>query len=430
MMLDTIKTKLAALDCDGGELTEETVRGWEFYFIRHALDQNRAVETRTYTVKLYRALEDGKLLGSATGTISPTASDADVDKALRDILFQAGLVKNPYYTLGDKPVDLPDRTEKVDVEGIAEDFLKALATVRETPEADLNSYEIFVNEITRRFENSKGVRYACTYPKSAVEVVVNARRDGHEIELYRMYNSGSCDAEKLRADIEQVLGFGRDRLSAVPTPKLQTSDVVFSTADARQIYRFFTARTNAGAKVRGISDWEIGKSVCEYTTGDRLSLEALSHLANSSKDYPVDAEGAVIRDRFLIRDGVVEGFWGDRQFRCYLGLEEGSDVSNLRFGGGSASAQELRAGDFLEVVEYSSFDVDVFDGAIAGEIRLGYWHHGGEVTVVTGGSVTGSLLEAMPTMRFSAEQTQYDSTVLPAVTRLKDLRITGVAECE
>jgi hypothetical protein len=38
MMLDTIKKKLAALDCDAWELTETKKRGWEFYFIRHKLD--------------------------------------------------------------------------------------------------------------------------------------------------------------------------------------------------------------------------------------------------------------------------------------------------------------------------------------------------------------------------------------------------------
>ena len=98
-MLDTIKNKLKALGCDTYELTEKTVTAWEFYFIRHKLDQNRTVKTRTVEVTLYRPLEDGKFLGSASGTIYPTASEAEIDAALSRIYYQASLVKNPFYTL-------------------------------------------------------------------------------------------------------------------------------------------------------------------------------------------------------------------------------------------------------------------------------------------------------------------------------------------
>ena len=430
MMFETIKGRLERLDCDGWELTESTKRGWEFYFIRHQLDQNRAVETKTYTVHLYKALEGGALLGSATGEISPTASEAEIDKTLETVLFQASLVKNPYYTLQDRPVDIPEKTARVDVEKIAEDFLRAFRAVRETETEDINSYEVFVSEIDRRFENSKGVRYRCVYPTSSVDLVVNARRGGHEIELYRFYTSGTCDAKRIRADVEQLLRFGKDRLVAEPTPKLGKGAVVFSTADAEEIYSFFAARTNAAMKVRQLSDWEPGKPICEGATGDLVTLEALSSLPNSSKDFPVDAEGAVIRDRFLIRDGIVECFWGDRQFSSYLGLKDSSNASNFRVSGGRESAEAVRSGDYLEVVEFSDFQVDSIAGDIAGEIRLGYWHHGGETTVVTGGSVTGNMLEAMKTMRFSAETVQYDGFVIPAVTRLEDLRITGVKDLD
>ena len=428
MMLETIRKKLAQLDCDAWELTESVRRGWEFYFIRHQLDQNRVADVKTIEVKLYKALEGGKFLGSASGEISPTASEAEIDEALSSLLFQAGLVKNPYYTLQDKPVDVPEKTARVDVEKIAEDFMRALRGVRETATEDINSYEIFISEIERYFENSRGVRYSCTYPVSTVDLVVNARRDGHEIELYRFYTSGTCDEKKLRGDIEEVLRFGKDRLLAVPTPKLQKGAVVFSTSDAAEIYRYFLAHTNTAAKVRRISDWEIGKPVCEGVTGDRVTAEALSSLPNSSKDYPVDEEGAVIRDRFLIRDGVVENFWGGRQFSQYLGLQNSSNVYNVRFSGGAGDEAAVRSGDYLEVVEFSDFQVDQMAGNIAGEIRLGYWHHGGETTVVTGGSITGSLVEAMPGMRFSKETAQYDNLIIPKVTRLEDLRITGVAE--
>jgi PmbA protein len=428
MMLNKIKKKLEALGCDAWELTEVTKRGWEFYFIRHRLDQNRAVEIKTFNVKVYRALEDGKMLGSASGEIPPTASDEEIDQRLASLLYQAGLVKNPYYKITDTPVNVARKTAPVDVDKISESFVRAIRSVEESEETDVNSYEIFVSELARHTLNSNGVEYACTYQSSTLDLVVNARKAGHEIEMYRFFTSGTCNAEQLREDIANAMRFGRDGLSAVPTPKLGTAAVVFSTDDAVNIYDYFLDRMSAGMKYRKMSDWELGKSVVEDAKGDLVSVEALSTLENSSKDYPVDEEGAVIRDRWLIRDGVAENFYGSRQFSEYLGLKDSSIVRNVRFSGGKKSAAEVRCGDYLEVVEFSDFQVDSLSGDIAGEIRIGYWHHGGETTVVTGGSISGNMLEAARTMTFSCETKQYDTYVIPAVTRLEGLRVTGIAE--
>lgn len=422
-MLTLIQDTLRSLGCEIWELTERTVRGWEFYFIRHALDQNRITEVKTIEVTLYRTLEDG-LLGSASGEIAPTASPEEVRKNLSDIFFQASLVKNPAYALHDEPVAAPPRKE-VDVAAIARDFITAMQQVRETETEDLNSYEIFVKEITRHYVSSAGVEYTVRYPSSMIEVVVNARSGGHEIELYRNFRSGTCDAGKLRRDTEKALRYARDRLVTEPTPKLDGIDVLFSTDDAVTIYRYFGARMSADLIYRHLSDWTPGKQIAEQMTGDRITLKAVSSLENSSTDYPIDEEGGLIRDRVLIREGTAESIWGHRQFCQYLGAKDGSVVRNFVVSGGARSEAELRRGDYLEVVEYSDFQVNPMSGDIAGEIRLGYLHRDGKVTIVSGGSVTGQMADTIPTMTFSAETEQYDNVVIPRVTRLKNLKISG-----
>ncbi|MBR6414452.1 MAG: TldD/PmbA family protein [Oscillospiraceae bacterium] len=424
-MLDRIEEQIKALGCTVWELREQTVKAWEFYFIRHALDQNRITEVETVNVTLYRLLEDG-MLGSASGKLSPTASDDEIGKTLADIYEQASLVKNPAYTLTDKPVEAP-ALQEVNVEAIAEDFISAMSKVQETETEFVNSYEIFVKEITRHYRNSNGVEYTVRYPSSMIEVVVNARKEDHEIELYRMYDSGTCDADKLCRDVEKTLRYGKDRLVTEPTPKLNEFDVLFSTDDAVQIYRYFAIKTNTALLFRHLSDWTVGKNVAENATGDRVTVKAVSSLHNSSKDYPIDEEGAAIQDRVLIRSGVVENLWGPRQYSQYLGVENGSMVQNFVVEGGARSEAEVRQGDYLEVVEFSDFEVDPFGGNIAGEIRLGYLHQNGTVKIVSGGSVTGQMAQAVPTMEFSSETEQYDTCVIPRVTRLKDLKITGIA---
>ena len=423
-MLKHIEDKIKALGCTTWELREETTKAWEFYFIRHELDQNRITEVRTFLVTLYRPLE-GDFLGSASGEIAPTDPDSEIQRKLADIYYQASLVKNPGYKLNDKPVASPELKE-VDIAAIAKDFISAMAKVHETETEYVNSYEIFVREITRHYRNSNGVEYTVRYPSSMIEVIVNACREDHEIELYRMFESGTCDAEKLCRDVEKALLYGRDRLVTVPTPALNKYDVLLSTDDALEVYRwYFADKINAEMIHSKLSDWKPGKAAAEYTTGDRITLKAVSTLQNSSEDYPIDKEGAVIRDRTLIRDGVVENLWGARQFSQYLGVEDSALAENFVVEGGALSEAELREGDYLEVVEFSAFDVNSVSGDLAGEIRLGYLHQNGTVRIVTGGSVSGKIDDAIPTMRFSRETEQYDTWVIPRVTLLKNLKITG-----
>ena len=65
-------------------------------------------------------------------------------------------------------------------------------------------------------------------------------------------------------------------------------------------------------------------------------------------------------------------------------------------------------------------------GDLFGEIRLAYWHDGETVTAVSGGSLSGSMLELVEDMRLSRETVQYNNWRIPAATLLKGVTVTGV----
>ena len=67
--MEKIKALLAASAADDYEIEEIKESGWEFYFIRHKLDQNRAKDVTSLKVKVYKKLEEGEFLGSAVGMI-------------------------------------------------------------------------------------------------------------------------------------------------------------------------------------------------------------------------------------------------------------------------------------------------------------------------------------------------------------------------
>ena len=416
-LLDILKSSGA----DAWEVTDREESGWEFYFIRHRLDQHRAKNLRAFSVKVYRKFDE--FLGSAGAEIPCDASAEEMRRTVEGLCSDASYVRNPAYTLN-KPCAAGENEtaqENPDIEAVSGNFIRTLASAPETETEDLNSYEIFVSSIRKRFLNSEGIDVTAVYPSSMVEVVVNARKDGHEIELYKLLESGTCDRETLARELAETLAYGRDRLVTSPTPALGKMDVVFSTDPARELYWYFIDRLSTGMVYRGISDWKPGDIVAP----ENLILKAVKFLPNSSRNAAFDAEGAPIRDLDLITGGRAAHYWGSRQFSQYLKVDDSFIASNFTVSGGTESEADLRMGDYLEVVEFSDFQCDSVTGDIAGEIRLAYLHQNGKVTPVSGGSVSGSMAEMAGTMRFSKELRQYNSLLIPSVTRLKDVTVTG-----
>ncbi len=417
---------LKASGADAWEAVSTKTKGWEFYFIGHKLDQNRAKNVGHVTLKVYKLSEDGSM-GMASASVPPTESVEGIRKTVSDLVYQAGLVKNKPYKLNTPKPYEPISAELRPISEEAERFLRAMDSIAETDTEDLNSYEIFTNQVERRLVNSEGVDITEVYPSSMVDVVVNARSGDREIELYRLYHLGACDPDLLKHDIEELLRFGKDRLKAVPTPALGNAPVVFSTDAALEIYSYFLGNLDAAYVVRRMSSFEIGKPIAEDVQGDRVTLESVRVLKDSPSNFACDAEGAPIRDAVLLKDNVPMRYIGNRMFSQYLGLEDSFEVSNWKISGGSESAEELRTGKFLEIVEFSDFQVDAMTGDIFGEIRLGYYHDGeGHTTPVSGGSVSGNMADNLRCLRMSRESRQFSDALIPAVTRLENITISGV----
>ena len=425
-MLETVLSLLRASGVSAWEVSDVTTDGWEFYFIRHALDQNRVKHVEHIRVKVYQRSEDGTSMGFAACEIPPTATESEAKELIESLKYRASLVKNRPYTLHGPKAAEPAEEQAFDLSAVSRTFLETMRAIPETPGEDINSYEIFVAEKHRRFVNSEGVDVSETCPDSMIEVVVNARDEKREIELYRSFSSGTCDAAALKRDLLRAMQTGRDRLRALPTPALGKADVLFSTADACEIYSCFAQRLDAELIYRGISSWKAGESICRAFTGDAPTLCTLRTLDNSSANRRYDAEGAPVRDVVMMEKGVVRRNLGSRMFSSYLGLEDSFVPTNYAVSGGSRSEKDLRCGPYLEVTEFSDFQVDAVTGDLFGEIRLGYWHDGEKIVPVSGGSVSGNLLILAENMLLSKETVQYDNWRIPSATLIRGVTVTGI----
>ena len=195
-MLEKIKQILNASGVYGWEINDVKKNGWEFYFIRHELDQHRAKNVEHVTVKVYQMAEDGESIGFASEEIAPTASEQEIEKTVSDLAYRATLVKNRPFTLTPPSEEKAAEGKASDIADISADFIRAVSELPETEGEDINSYEIFVSDVIHRLITSTGIDETEHYPSSMIGVVVSERREEHEIELYRNYESGSCHASR------------------------------------------------------------------------------------------------------------------------------------------------------------------------------------------------------------------------------------------
>ena len=166
--------------------------------------------------------------------------------------------------------------------------------------------------------------------------------------------------------------------------------------------------------------------MAEDRTGDAVTIEAKRILPGSPENFSCDPEGAPIRDLVLMKDHVPCHYVGGRRFSQYLGIDDTFQVSNWAVSGGTCSEEEIRSGAGLEIVEFSDFQVDGMTGDIFGEIRLAYYRDGkGNVTPVSGGSISGNMADNLANLGLSAQTRQYSSAVIPSVTRLNHITISG-----
>ena len=417
--------ELKNLSPDGWEVTETVTSAWEFYFIGHKLDQHRVREVTHQKVRVFRKTEDGSRLGEAAAELPPTLTAADVRKALADLWYQASLAPVPAYRLVQPAETDPLPPVAETIAETAANCLKAVAAAAETAGESVNSYEIFVERSKEHLMNSEGVDITQEVPAMAAEVVVNARRGGHEIEIYRMIKGGLCDAAALQKEVEAAMRVGKNRLTALPTPVTGEMPVILSTDAVREICWYFLDNLGAAYVYRRMSPFEIGKPIAEAPEGDTVTLKAVRSLPNSSENRVCDDEGSPVRDRLLMENNVPQSFWGGRMYSEWLGLADSFRVTNWVVEGGKQSAADLWQGPYLEPVEFSDFQVDALTGDIFGEIRLAWYHDGTRMIPVTGGSLSGNMREALTQMRFSKEQKQYDYALVPQVVRFEKLTVTG-----
>jgi predicted Zn-dependent protease len=133
-----------------------------------------------------------------------------------------------------------------------------------------------------------------------------------------------------------------------------------------------------------------------------------------------------MKERCLVKDGVLQLVYGDTRMCRYLGIEPTGNYGKVCCDNGTADVKDMRKAGVLELVSFSDFQMDSFDGHFKGEIRLGLlYKEDGSVEELTGGSINGSLIELQKNLVFSKEKYEDKTYRGPLAVLIRGVAVAG-----
>lgn len=430
-MRDRILSALKESGVESYQITETREESAELFFIRKDLDMQRLKDVRQASVTVYRDFMEGdkRMLGSATVQVQDSFTGEQMVGMFRDALYAAGFVKNPYYELyagkGNGPeghsqersgcladIPLPDMAHR---------FAGALFEEDRESDVFLNSADIFATRTSCHILNSNGVDVSYCKGRIQGEFVAQCVA-GQDVETYQDFSYDDMDTEALRKKVRETLKMTRARAQAVSAPPAGEYRVILSGAYVKDIFDYYVERSNGYMIYPKYSSFRAGCDV----QGDDVQKDRINLTLKST--VPYSAEGIPMMDRELVRDGKLLLVHGSNRFAYYLNLEPTGNYDGFRAPAGSVTLEEMRREPYLEVVNFSDFQMDTFSGHFGGEIRLAFLYDGEKRIPVTGGSVNGSILEAQKGLVFSKETQIEKSFEGPMAVCLEAINVAGSTE--
>ncbi len=424
-MFEKIVELLKAEGIETWRLSESVEDTAELYFIRKKLDIPRIKKMTQYSVTVFRDFEEGgkKFRGESNTFLSPGMSDEEIKSRLRSAYLAASFVKNPWYELAD-PVK-EDRKKSVtdlaskDIEATASEFAEAMFSVDDSEDAFINSAEIFVSRSFTHIAASNGLDVSFDSDEIEGEFVTQCIKPV-DVEQYRQFAYDKLDKEAIRQKVSAAIEDVRARARASEAPVSANYDIILTGENLETLFELYVSRSYAGMVYPGYSQWKVGDKV----QGDEIRGEKLNiHLEALN---PYSSEGIPMRKRCLVKDGELELIFGDTRMCRYLGIEPTGNYPKVICEGGSLALSEMRRPGVLELVSFSDFQMDPFDGHFKGEIRLALlYKEDGTVEELTGGSVNGSLLELQKDLAFSKERYEDRTYSGPLAVFLPKVAVAG-----
>ena len=427
---DTIVQALARRpEIAGWTLTRRRRHGTQLYVIGRDVENTREVTTEDFTITVFHdhpwpAGRETGTAGHARGVSSVKLVPGDtahLESRLDEVIMMASLVHNPAYELP-SPETLPnvalsdplitalDGTRRA-VWEMAEEVWEACDREASTG-VRLSAGEFFVTVSDREFRTSKGIHASSETTHVAVEIALLARGASDdptlEAETFRPVEARRVVDLRLASQVAEASRFARDTLRAQPT-ETRDGPVVVSGSALPPFFDPFVFHSGAQAAYMKLSRFTPDHSVFgdHAMTGDPLHVSSHALLPFGLSSHSFDGDGVPGRDTDMIVGGTLFARHATSRYAQYLGVPVTGEPGAVVVRAGTTPLVELLrdpGSPVVEIVAFSSPNVDDITGDVGCEIRLGYEHlPNGEVRPIKGGALAGNVFDAFASVRFSQE---------------------------
>jgi len=388
----------------------QKINSKELFFIKDKLDMNRAKSVEHCSVTIYKDIDEGgdKYIGSATFKVSPSMDDKEIVDCINDTMFSATLVKNPVYKLVKPSGDCTPKVKtNINYENSAATLQKVIDlvySIDKNQKANVNSMEIFLEDITTKIVNSEGVNEEFSVPKMIIELVVDCKGEKEEVELYDMIKVSDYNEDMLKSKIEADFINVEKRAEAKALSLSNGIPVIIKGEAVPEVFSYYTFKSDAVAIYKKYSQFKIDEAVQgEEIEGDSISITLMPEIPYSVSSRYIDDDGVLLKELPLVKDGKLLAYHGNNRYSQYCDVEVTGSIPNVKIHEGSFDYDEMLKDECLEVIGFSDFQMDSITGDFGGEIRLAIHHKEGKAIPVTGGSITGNIYQIHSNIQLSMQ---------------------------
>jgi predicted Zn-dependent protease len=411
--LEQLKNELRSRkEIKGWIVSQEDLHRRERYFLLEgsetALDQDREVRSFSIEARLFvHGEQEGRQGEISKRFIQEQPLAPQVDAA---ILAAKETDHEAWELPKDLPKDIPetlscDASMAEDLDGAMESVTREIeSAVSAQRSTRFDSSELFMSVHDRELHLSNGLVHRSKQSRMYVEAAYSFERGGKSDEyLHTAWTISPSDVS-----IQKLFQDASDRAQLSLDTRKPATGKYAVLLDADVLAKLFEASAfllSGRNEYLELPHKKPGDDFIPGATGDLITLTLDPSLDYGAVTHSVSDLGTLQKPITLVERNKVVSTAIDPQYAQYLKKRPGTYRGNVVIESGALDhAQLVRAAPkVLEILQFSGLFIQETSGTFSSEIRLArlHDHANGTVTIIKGGSLSGSIAENLKFARFS-----------------------------
>ena len=402
-------------------IREETTKSYEQFFVLQKLETTRFVNTKDIYVTIYKEFEenDKKLLGNYSFIINHDISNKELDILIDEAIYASNFARNEYYELvkSDKKKTYKDKNKPENPFNLLQNIAKIYIS-SSNDYCMFNSLELFYNETQIHLMNSEGVNYTKNTFKIIVEAIPSYKDETFKTELYRMFKYDNINFDKIKEDSINAIKDVELRAKAKQNLYKGKMNLILKDDNVKELFWELISTINYNSVYTKSNFKSIGEDLQE----NPKSKLTLSLIPSSKADY-FDSDGVLLKETLIVNEGKINDYYGNNRFAYYLNMKPNGMLNKIKVKKGNKSKDKLMSKPYIEIIDLSGIQLDLYAGYIGGEVRLANYFDGKDIYPISGFSFSGNLNECINSFELSKEETNINGYIGPKCVLLKNIEI-------